>query len=105
MIKTKILDINTIETHCVDVSRILKVLAHPQRLLILGSLIEGPKTVTDIQDQCELSQSQLSQFLNRMKLEGLLDSRRDGSFVFYSIKDQKIMDLMRSIYKIYCAKE
>jgi DNA-binding transcriptional ArsR family regulator len=87
---------------CVDVSRVLKALAHPQRLLILCYLAEGEKTVSEIEAQCEASQSSVSQFLNRMRLEGLIDSKKQGQFVHYKIHDAQVKQLIRSLYKIFC---
>lgn len=89
---------------CVDVSQMLKALAHPQRLMILGNLLQGPKTVTELTVACEASQSQISQFLMRMKLEGIVQAERDGKFVRYSVADQRLIKLMRVIQNEYCQK-
>ncbi len=88
---------------CDLVARILKALAHPQRLLILCTLTAGEKTVGQIEKSCEASQSAVSQFLNRMRLEGLVNSEKRGSFVYYKITDPKVNKLIQSLYKIYCA--
>ena len=88
---------------CDLVARILKALAHPQRLLILCTLAAGEKTVGEIEKSCEASQSAVSQFLNRMRLEGLVNSEKRGSFVYYKITDPKVNKLIQSLYKIYCA--
>jgi ArsR family transcriptional regulator len=89
---------------CVDVSQMLKALAHPQRLMILGNLLQGPKTVTELTAACEASQSQISQFLMRMKLEGIVQAERDGKFVRYSVADQRLIKLMRVIQNEYCQR-
>jgi DNA-binding transcriptional ArsR family regulator len=68
----------------------------------MGSLVDGPKTVTELQGLCGLSQSQLSQFLSRMKLEQLVDCRREGRFQFYQAADLRVVELIRSLQKIYC---
>lgn len=95
-------NIPTIE-ECENVANTLKILAHPQRLMILCQLAEGEKTVSDLEELTTASQSQISQFLARMKSENLVDSNRDGSFVYYSVKDQDIFKLLQSMQKIYCA--
>ena len=84
------------------VSRVLKALAHPQRLLILCALATGEKTVGEIEEACEASQSAVSQFINRMRLEGLITSEKRGSFVYCKIADPKVNQLIQSLYKIYC---
>ncbi len=88
--------------NCDDVSRVLKALAHPQRLMILCTLAAGEKSVGEIEQACGASQSAASQFLNRMRLEGLISSERRGSFVYCKIADKKIEQLIKSLYTIYC---
>lgn len=87
---------------CDSVTRVLKALAHPQRLLILCTLTDGEKTVGEIEKACEASQSTVSQFLNRMRLEGLVSSEKRGLFVYCKIADPKVNQLIQSLYKIYC---
>lgn len=91
-----------IKRSCGEVSQILKALAHPQRLLIMGHLLQGPKTVTDLVEACSASQSQISHFLMRMKLEGLVKAERDGRFVNYSVADKRLVKLMLIIQSEYC---
>jgi DNA-binding transcriptional ArsR family regulator len=91
-----------IEKSCEEVCQLLKSLSHPQRLLILAHLLNGEKTVSDLMELCGISQSQLSQFLSRMKIEGLVGSRRDGKYRYYSVADGRLTHLMQSIQKEYC---
>lgn len=81
---------------------ILKSLSHPQRLLILGHLLEGPKTVGELVGLCGASQSQMSQFLIRMKFEGLISSEKDGKYQVYSLADKRLVGLMKTIQAEYC---
>ena len=89
----------------VEVSATLKTLAHPVRLKILCSLVEGEKTVSEIIAYCGASQSWVSQFLGRMRLEGLVEARKEGNFSRYRIADPQLRELMSSIYRIYCNKK
>lgn len=91
-----------IKKSCTEVSQILKALAHPQRLMILGNLLQGPKSVTELVESCEASQSQISHFLTRMKYEGLIKSEREGRFVVYSLADKRLIRLMQAIQIEYC---
>lgn len=84
------------------VAQLLKQLSHPQRLLILCSLAEGEKSVGEIEETCGASQSAVSQFLKGMRLEGLVESRREGKQVFYRIRDGRLLELMKSLYQIFC---
>ena len=85
-----------------DIAHLLKTLAHPQRLLILCHLSDGPKNVTELQELCGGSQSAVSQFLGRMKNEGLVDSKRYARSIFYEIADVRVLKLIQTLGKIYC---
>lgn len=86
-----------------EVAALLKQLSHPQRLLILCGLSEREMSVGEIEDSCGASQSAVSQFLKAMRLEGLVESRREGKQVFYRIADDRVHDLMKSLFKIFCS--
>ncbi len=96
------LSVKKIKKSCEEVAQILKALSHPQRLLILGHLLAGEKTVGELEDVCDISQSQLSQFLSRMKLEGLIDRRKEGRFQYYFVADERLKHLMAIIQQEYC---
>ncbi|MBI2522598.1 MAG: winged helix-turn-helix transcriptional regulator [Bdellovibrio sp.] len=87
---------------CLEVSAILKAMAHPQRLMIMCYLADSEKTVSELVDLCKVSQSQMSQFLNRMHREKLLQVRKEGQFSYYSIAEKKIIKLILSMQKIFC---
>lgn len=85
-------------------SALLKTLGHPGRLMILCNLAEGERSVGDLADELQISQSALSQHLARMRSEGLVETRRDSQNVFYSVTDGEIRALIKSLYKIFCPK-
>ncbi len=87
---------------CDEVSQTLKSLAHPVRLKVLCQILEGEKTVNELTEFCEIPQSAMSQFLNRMKNEGVLESRKEGTRVYYNLADIKTKKLLKSIKEIYC---
>lgn len=86
----------------IEIASLLKTLAHPQRLLLLCFLLDGAKSVNDISEFINISQSQTSQFLNRMSREGLLGHSKKGNFIYYKIKDNRLVKLIKSFQKIYC---
>ena len=91
------------ENDCIEVSAVLKNLAHPRRLMILCQLSDGPKTVSELENLSGASQSAVSQFLARMKAEGLVESKRENQFIYYDIKDSRIKKLIQSLDRIFCA--
>ena len=92
-----------IEASCEEVSALLRSLSHPQRLMLLGHLIQGKKTVSQLQSLCDISQSQISQFLTRMKIEGLIDAERDGRYQNYYVSNARVAKLIAEIQKIFCS--
>jgi hypothetical protein len=51
---------------------------------------------------CDSSQSQTSQFLMRLKLEGLLEHRRNGRSVFYRIADPRVESVLHALRRCFC---
>lgn len=99
--RTKIPRSIPLATQCETASRLLKALAHPQRLLLLCVLSAGEKSVGELVEMCGTSQSIVSQFLIRMKSEGILASRKQSNFVYYRIEDGKTRDLIDSLHRIF----
>lgn len=93
---------NNLEEKVEEVTEVLKLLAHPKRLLILCKLSEWEKTVWELEKLCSLSQSQLSQFLGKMKEDWILEWEKNWLYVSYKIKDTKIKKLLESLSSIYC---
>lgn len=88
---------------CESVSGLLKAIAHPQRLKILCLLADQEKTVSELERDCDASQSSVSQYLAKMKSEGLLSARRAGQHMYYRIESKELLKLMRAMQKIFCA--
>lgn len=78
-----------------------KVLAHPVRLAILDHLRGGEKSVNELQTLLEADQSTISQQLARLRGASLVDSRKEGTTVYYSIRDPMIFQLMDVAREIF----
>lgn len=81
----------------------LKALAHEGRLLILCHLNTGEKSVTELEQLLGQRQAAVSQQLARLRMEGLVKSRRDGKTIFYSIGDPRAGRMIALMYEIFCA--
>jgi DNA-binding transcriptional ArsR family regulator len=88
---------------CARVASLFKTLSHPQRLFLLCCLCDGESTVQELQTACGASQPVISQHLTRMRLEGIVESRRCGNSMHYRIADPQIPALIRSMEKIFSA--
>ncbi|MNK86225.1 Biofilm growth-associated repressor [compost metagenome] len=95
-------DIEKLAAQCESVSSLLKTIAHPQRLKILCCLAEGERTVSQLEQFSGASQSSVSQYLAKMKAEGLLQARREGQQIYYKIDHPDLLKLMSAMQKIFC---
>jgi ArsR family transcriptional regulator len=71
-----------------------KVLAHPARIRILEILREGERSVGDLVPEVGIESSHLSQQLGIMRRANLVQSRKEGSTVYYSVGDRALFDLL-----------
>jgi ArsR family transcriptional regulator len=85
-----------------EVSLIFKSFSHPSRLMMLCKLSDGPCTVQQLQDACDLEQAPTSQFLARLRKEGRVTGERDGNQVYYSLTDSRLVELMKTLGRLYC---
>lgn len=85
-----------------EVANLLKLMSHPKRFMLLCRLKDGAKTVGELEKYCTIGQSQLSQFLKKMKEEGILTSEKTAHFVSYSISDPRVVELMNKMQEIFC---
>jgi ArsR family transcriptional regulator len=75
-------------------AQLFRVLGHPVRIRILELLGGGERTVGDLQAQLELDSSGTSQHLSALRQQGLLEARREGTSVYYRIKDPRVSQLL-----------
>ena len=80
--------------------KIYKALAHPIRIKIVMSLLDGPLCVCVLNENVEFSQSNLSQHLKILKDAGILASEKDGIRIMYRIKDDEVRNLLEVTEKI-----
>lgn len=85
-------------------SELLKAMANPSRLLILCQLATGEKSVGELEEVVGLSQSGLSQHLALLRREGIVTTRRDAQFIFYSLASREAAAIMRTLYESFCAR-
>ncbi|MBT4618993.1 MAG: winged helix-turn-helix transcriptional regulator [Gammaproteobacteria bacterium] len=97
------MDLETMQTSATRASDMLKLLGHPHRLMVLCELKMGEKSVSELASKVGVSQSPLSQHLARMRYEDVVETRRDGQTVYYSLKEGEASLLIESLYEIFCA--
>jgi ArsR family transcriptional regulator len=75
-------------------SELFKALGHQTRIRIVELLMDGELCVCTIYEELEQSQPNISQHLSKLKKANLVKSRKDGLQVFYSLKNEKIIDIL-----------
>lgn len=85
-------------------AELLKAMANPQRLRVLCLLLEGERSVGQINAQIHLSQSALSQHLGVLRDRYLVSTRRASQTVYYSVAPGPVHDIIRTLHAIYCAQ-
>ncbi len=82
----------------------LKALAHQSRLMILCSLAEREKSVTELEKFLSIRQATVSQQLARLRGEGLVATRRDGKTVYYRLNSENARAVVGVVYELFCGK-
>lgn len=83
-------------------SALLKVLANPDRLLLLCQLTRGEQCVGDLEQTLGLQQPSLSQQLTVLRQASLVSTRREGKQIYYSITSAEALAVMQLLYSLYC---
>lgn len=82
---------------------LLKALANPHRLMIVCQIIENERSVGELADLLKIRDSTVSQHLALLRKDGLVTARRDGQTIWYSIGSAPARELVRTLYRVYCA--
>ncbi len=86
-------------------SNFLKAISHEGRLMILCQLASGEKSVTELEDLLSARQAAVSQQLTRLRLEGLVQPRRDGKTIYYSLTDDRPRQMIEVVYDLFCRED
>lgn len=80
-----------------DAAEMIRVLGHPVRLRIVECLEDGERTVSDLQEDLGAPQAAVSQQLARMRAAGIVQGRREGVNVRYSIADPRVTQMLNCL--------
>jgi len=76
----------------------LKALAHEGRLMILCHLASGDRSVSELKQLLSLRQAAVSQQLARLRLEGLVETRREGKVIYYHLAAGRARRMIEVVY-------
>lgn len=96
------MDLERMQESANEACRLLKTLGNSDRLLLLCQISLGEKCVGDLESALGINQPTLSQQLTVLRNEGLVQTRREGKQIYYSLSSEVALDVMGILYKSYC---
>lgn len=105
MAHPKHIDLAVLQAAAGQACGLLKTLANPDRLLLLCQMTQGEFCVSDLETITGIRQPTLSQQLTVLREEKLVNTRREGKQVFYSIASKEAMAVLEVLYTLYCPKD
>lgn len=93
---------NDITTHAKNAAQLMKALSNEARLLILCHLTEKEMSVGELLALSKLKQSAFSQHLAKLREEGLVSTRKEAQTVYYSISNNSVGKVLKTLQQIYC---
>jgi DNA-binding transcriptional ArsR family regulator len=88
-----------------DASELLKSLANPNRLSIFCMLLEGERSVAEIEEELGIRQPTLSQQLGELRDAGLVATRRGAKHVFYRVADDRAGRIVATLREVFAPLE
>jgi len=83
-------------------SEFMKRLAHPNRLMIVCALVDGERSVGELETRLSIRQPSLSQQLAELREAGIVEGRREVKQVFYRLADPRTAALIATLHRLFC---
>ena len=80
----------------------IKKFAHPSRLMIVCALVDGERSVRDLEDTLGIRQPGLSQQIAELRDAGLIVGRKESKNMFYRLADGRVKDFIEQVYRMFC---
>jgi DNA-binding transcriptional ArsR family regulator len=86
-------------------AEILKSLANPARLRLVNLLVGGERTVSQLCEMSGLKQSMVSQQLKNLRLNDIVERRKDISRVYYRLKEKNVVNMLNCLGRCGCSRD
>jgi len=93
-------DLSELKANAVIMAGRLKLMSHPERLLMLCRMDEGEVSVTELVELAGLSQSSVSQHLAMLREEGIVNIRVEAQTRFYSLRDPIVRGVIHALCEL-----
>jgi len=102
MAQNKQIDLTGLHESAAQASSLMKVLANPDRLILLCQLSQGEKSVGELEKDTGIQQPTLSQQLTVLREHTVVSTRREGKSIFYSIASEPALEIMHILSQQLC---
>lgn len=96
------IDIEQLRKSAGEACGLLKILVNQDRLLLLCQMTQGEYCVSDLEEMTGIQQPTLSQQLTVLREGEMVNARREGKQIYYSIASKEAMAVMQVLYQLYC---
>ena len=96
------LDLQDMQAAATRACALLKTLGNPDRLLLLCQLTQGEFCVSEFESMLGIRQPTLSQQLGVLREEKLVNTRREGKQIYYSLASKEAVAVLQVLYQLYC---
>lgn len=100
--KSAVIDPEVLRGAAAQAVAMLKALGNESRLLLLCQLSQGERSVGELEAMLDIHQPTLSQQLGVLRTEGLVNTRREGKNIYYSVADPAALEVLAVLYRLYC---
>lgn len=83
----------------------MRALSNPSRMLLLCEMMDGKKSVGELEEALGLGQAYVSQQLARLRSDGFVKAERQGRVVNYTLADSRVRPLIEMIYELFCGPQ
>jgi len=83
-------------------AELMRSLSHPQRLLVLCALGQEEKSVAQLREELGVAQVPMSQQLMRLRADGLVEARREGTTQVYRITRPEVLTMVEALHAAFC---
>lgn len=99
------LDISALEPKIAEAARLMEMLSQPVRLRLMCILLDGEQSVLSLADSAGLSQPAMSHHLKKLRDAELVETRRNGQTIYYSVKSIEATEVITVLHRLYCPQD
>lgn len=95
-------DMSALEPKIAEAAKLMEMLSQPVRLRLMCILLGGEQSVLSLAESAGMSQPAMSHHLKKLRDADLVDTRRDGQTIYYSVKSTEAAKVIEVLHHLYC---